>query len=380
LVQLFISEDTIRSHLRRAKEELLPEYYAVLESLYYDLLSDPGISSLSTIKTRLNKAKLFLRYLQEHGIKPLDVDLDTVKRYILYLRLEKRVKQSTIKQDLKSVKRILKLLRKDNIAEKLKYPKDPIIPPKLPDPEIVEKIIADIKNLRTKVVVALMYETGARISEILALRRKHVIETPTGYYKIVIQDTKNNEFRTVYVIKYSGLIRSYLNITKGGPEDPVFPSPVDPSKPISPYNIEKTFKKISKKYGIELHPHMLRHLRATLLIKQGIPERITMKILGHRTAKMLRIYVNLVDKDVEEAILQYHGIRPEPNNSNEKEVVKCPRCGATNPREANYCWRCAYPLHQQAALELEIKEKDLEEKLRKLIEIIKRYPEIIKGL
>ncbi len=371
MVQLFVSEDTIRSHLRRAKEELLPEYYAVLESLYYDLLSDPGISSLSTIKTRLNKAKLFLKYLQEYGIKPLDIDLDTVKRYILYLRLEKRVKQSTIKQDLKSVKRILKLLGKDNIAEKLKYPKDPVIPPKLPDPEIVKKIIADTKNLRTKVVVALMYETGARISEILALRRKHVIETPTGYYKIVIQDTKNNEFRTVYVIKYSGLIRSYLNIIKGGPEDPVFPSPVDPSKPISPYNIEKTFKKISKKYGIELHPHMLRHLRATLLIKQGIPERITMKILGHRTEKMLRI---------EEAILQYHGIRPEPNNSNEKEVVKCPRCGATNPREANYCWRCAYPLHQQAALELEMHEKEIEEKLGKLIQILKKHPEILKEL
>ncbi len=131
MVQLFVSEDTIRSHLRRVKEELLPEYYAVLESLYYDLLSDPRITSLSMIKTRLNKAKLFLKYLQEHGIKPLDVDLNTVKRYILYLRLEKRVKQSTIKQDLKSVKRILKLLGKDDIAEKLKYPKDTITPPKL---------------------------------------------------------------------------------------------------------------------------------------------------------------------------------------------------------------------------------------------------------
>ncbi len=367
MVQLFVSEDTIRAHLNNARGELLPEYYAVLESLYYDLLSDPGINSLSTIKTRLNKAKLFLKYLQERGIKPLDISLDMIKQYILYLRLEKRVKQLTIKQDLKSIKKILRLLGKEDIAAKLKYPKDPVTHPKLPDPEIIEKIIADIKNLRTKVVVALLYETGARISEILALRRKHVIETPAGYYKLVIEDTKNNEFRTVYVIKYSGLLRSYLNIIKGGPEDPVFPSPLDPSKPISPYNIEKTFKKLSQKYRVNLHPHMLRHLRATTYIKERIPERIVMKLLGHKTEKMMKTYVNLINKDVEEIILQYHGISPELNNSNEKKVIKCPRCGASNPKEANYCWRCTYPLHQQAALELELREKDIEEKLRRLL-------------
>ena len=380
MVQLFVSEDTIRSHLRRAKEELLSEYYAVLESLYYDLLSDPRITSLSTIKTRLNKAKLFLKYLQEHGIKPLDVDLNTVKRYILYLRLEKRVKQSTIKQDLKSIKRILKLLGKDDIAEKLKYPKDTITPPKLPDPEVIEKIIADIKNLRTKVVIALLYETGARISEILALRRRHVIETPAGYYKLVIEDPKNREFRTIYVIRYANLLRTYLQTIKGGPEDPLFPSPLDPNKPISPYNIEKTFKKLSQKYGVKLHPHMLRHLRATTYIKERVPERIVMKLLGHKTEKMMRVYVNLVDKDVEEVILQHHGISLELNNSNGGKIVKCPRCGAGNKQEANYCWRCGYPLHQQVALELELREKEVEEKLKKLLELVKRYPQILKEL
>lgn len=297
MVQLFVGEDTIRSHLKRAKEELLPEYYAVLESLYYDLLSDPRITSLSTIKTRLNKAKLFLKYLQERGIKPLDVDLDAVKRYILYLRLEKRVKQSTIKQDLMSVKKVLKLLGEEDIAEKLKYSKDPITPPKLPGPEVIEKIIAYIENLRTKVVIALLYETGARISVILALRRRHVIETPAGYYKLIIGDPKNKGFRTIYVIKYANLLRTYLQATKGGPEDSLFLLPLDPSKPISPYNIEKTFKKLSQKYGIKLHPHMLRHLRAATYIKELVPVRIVMKLLGHKTEKMMRVYVNLVDKD-----------------------------------------------------------------------------------
>jgi len=40
----------------------------------------------------------------------------------------------------------------------------------------------------------------------------------------------------------------------------------------------------------------------------------------------------------------------------------------------------AYPLHQQAALELEIREKEAEEKLKRLLAIIKKYPEVLKEL
>jgi len=94
----------------------------------------------------------------------------------------------------------------------------------------------------------------------------------------------------------------------------------------------------------------------------------------------MRVYVNLVDKDVEEVILQHHGISLEPNNSNGGEITKCPRCGAGNKQEANYCWRCGYSLHQQAALELEVKEKEIEEKLWKLLEIVKKYPEILEKI
>jgi integrase/recombinase XerD len=85
-----------------------------------------------------------------------------------------------------------------------------------------------------------------------------------------------------------------------------------------------------------------------------------MKLLEHKTEKMMRIYVNLTQQDIEETILKHYGIKPEPTSST--ETIKCPRCSASDSREANYCWRCGYPLHQQAALKLELKEKNLEKK------------------
>ncbi len=178
------------------------------------------------------------------------------------------------------------------------------------------------------------------------------------------------------MVKYSGLLRNYLETNKiNDPEQLLFPSPSRPGRPIHPVNINKHLYRISRRLNIRLHPHLLRHLRATQMIKERIPERIVMKLLGHKTEKMMRIYVNLAQQDIEETILKHYGIEPEPTSST--ETIKCPRCGAANPKEANYCWRCAYPLHQQAALELELKEKDVEEKLRKLLELIKKHPEIL---
>lgn len=37
-------------------------------------------------------------------------------------------------------------------------------------------------------------------------------------------------------------------------------------------------------------------------------------------------------------------------------------------------------MHQQAAIDLELREKEIEEKLRRLIEILKKHPEILKEL
>lgn len=375
MVQLHFTEDTVQQILHNAREEL-KDYYWLLEEFYLDLRSDPRVTSISTIESLLDKARSFLRWLKNNSIRPEDIDYVVLRRFIAHLRIDRRVSDETLRVYIRMLRRMLRILDKDNLAKQLKYPRYTVKHIDLPSPELVEKIIEEQKRLRTQVILALLYETGARLSEILSLKGKHVTETPQGYYRIVIEEPKNGEFRIVYVIKYAGLLRQYLDLRKPKPGEYLFPSPVYHDRPIHPRNIEKLLHKLSKKYGVKLHPHILRHLRATLYVKEGLQERIIMKLLGHKSEKMMRIYVNLVYRDVEEAVLKHYGIQPQIQFNN-KETIKCPRCGATNPKEANYCWRCAYPLHQQAALELELKEKDLEEKLRRLLQLLKSHPEIL---
>ena len=77
---------------------------------------------------------------------------------------------------------------------------------------------------------------------------------------------------------------------------------------------------------MRLYPHILRHLRETILIKEGVSERIVMKILSHRDPEMIQVYVNLVHQDVREVILKKYGINPMKENTN--TIITCPRCEA----------------------------------------------------
>lgn len=74
---------------------------------------------------------------------------------------------------------------------------------------------------------------------------------------------------------------------------------------------------------------------------------------------MPRIYVHLSGRDVDNAILELHGLKKKEDDANNQDLKfkECNICGKTNEFEAKICRRCARPLDIQSAMELESKEK-----------------------
>ncbi len=375
MVQLHFDEARIRNVIKRSKEEL-GSYWVYLIEFYDDLLSDAQVTSLATIYNYIVKLKIFLRWLKERGIKPEDVDERLVKEYVRGLRF--RLKPSSFDPHIKVLKRFFRLIGRDDLIKLLKYSKKPQQRYELPSPELVERIIDEVERLEYKVIIALLYETGARVSEVLALKGRHVVEAPEGYFRIFIEETKNGEFRPAFVIRYAPLLRMYINIRKPGRNDWLFPSPCRSGKPLHPRYVEDLLRRLGRKYGIRLYPHLLRHLRGTLYVMEGMQERVIMRLLGHRSEKMLRVYVNLTAKDVEEAVLSKYGIRKEV--STKVSSVKCPKCGATNPGGARFCWRCGVPLSAVAAEERERRRARVEEVLEEIRRLLQERPELLAKL
>ena len=97
--------------------------------------------------------------------------------------------------------------------------------------------------------------------------------------------------------------------------------------PLGYNGLAKQIRVIAKRAGITKHitPHIFRHTRATILIRQGYGEAIVKKLLwGNLNSKMFSTYLHLVDSDVERVVAEKAGIITKEERSKTLEARQCP--------------------------------------------------------
>lgn len=68
-------------------------------------------------------------------------------------------------------------------------------------------------------------------------------------------------------------------------------------QPLSVPTVRKVFKRMRRDLGFNVTPHMLRHTYALLLRQSGVPDRVSMDFLGHRSLAMLQRYSHVFDAE-----------------------------------------------------------------------------------
>jgi site-specific recombinase XerD len=63
---------------------------------------------------------------------------------------------------------------------------------------------------------------------------------------------------------------------------------------LKPYAVETIFRHLSRKAGVAVHPHLLRHTFATLWLKNGGDSLMLQRLLGHTTLMMTNRYCQAV--------------------------------------------------------------------------------------
>ena len=80
----------------------------------------------------------------------------------------------------------------------------------------------------------------------------------------------------------------------------VFPSPLDPGRPVS--SGLPLWREVRKRAGIEdVRLHDLRHTFASHAVLQGIPLPVVSRLLGHRRPSMTLRYAHVGDRETEAA-------------------------------------------------------------------------------
>jgi integrase/recombinase XerD len=155
----------------------------------------------------------------------------------------------------------------------------------------VDKLIeeAEKESRRDHLIIMLLFRTGIRVSELTNLKKKDIKENT-----IMIRGGKGDKDRSVP-------IEQELKTALGWHTDRLNNN--DLLFDMTRQNVNR----ICKKYAAEveeieeIYPHKLRHSFAVHCLKNGMNVRELQKLLGHSDISTTMIYLDIIDKDIEES-------------------------------------------------------------------------------
>jgi len=167
--------------------------------------------------------------------------------------------------------------------------------PVILSPEEVKLMLAAPKNLAYRTILATMYASGPRVSEVAKLRATDIDSDRAVLW---IRGGKGDKDRqTLLPTKLLEMLRVYWRWRR--PKDWLFPGET-PGQPISCESIRRACKNAARDAGIskEVHPHSLRHAFATHLLEAGVNLRTIQLLLGHAHLETTARYLHVANTAV----------------------------------------------------------------------------------
>ncbi|MBD8025575.1 tyrosine-type recombinase/integrase [Ureibacillus sp. Re31] len=245
--------------------------------------------STNTINYNVTAVFGFYNYLARFHSEVLETELDfyteSIKKYSYRSFLEHT--KSSVKSKLKVLKlREVKKTYKKLSAEQLK------------------KIFNYKMNLRNRLLLQILYETGMRISEALNIKLEDI---DISDKKILITKSKTpyGENRWVYLSADTiNLLQDYIyeiHEKNNFDSDYLFLKLTGNQRgqPCDYSTVEAFFKSVSKMVGFKVTPHMFRHTLATELHESNVEISIIKAILGHKDVQTtINMYIHPSEKSI----------------------------------------------------------------------------------
>lgn len=176
---------------------------------------------------------------------------------------------------------------------------------------------AKITGRRNRAIVELLYSTGLRISELVALNRDEVnlerrefsVRGKGRKMRLVFMSERAAFWIKEYLdARADGFLPLFLNHRRPRDHDPDEPDLEGEHRRLTAYTIQEMVRLTAKKAGITKHvtPHTLRHSFATELLINGADIRSVQELLGHSSITTTQIYTHITNKKLREVHEKFH--------------------------------------------------------------------------
>ena len=184
----------------------------------------------------------------------------------------------------------------------IKIPKKDKTLPEVLSKDEVKKLIDSTDNVKSRLIVSLLYSSGLRVSELVNLKVSDLnLDENTGW----VRKGKGSKDRLFAVSQnLAEEIKEYL-IER--PNQYLFSK----DKPLTTRNIQKIIKGTKQRAGItkKVTPHTLRHSFATHLLEQGTDIRIIQSMLGHSSLSTTQVYTHVSNEQIKRVANPLDGLK-----------------------------------------------------------------------
>jgi integrase/recombinase XerD len=286
-------------------KELIEQFEAYLRT-------EKCVSS-NTLEAYSKDLEQLTHFLQEQKKILKKITAKELKDFIRFMKKDLQLSPRSIARKISTLKVFFAYLAQHhgftNYSVDLTFPKlDKRLPHYLAEDEVESLINASCKKntpigVRNNIMLALLYVTGMRISELIALKISD-IQFDTGFLRISsgkggkgriaplpgpVQEMLHNYIEHTHPLLCQ--VKGQLIFT-----DWLFPVVYGGKvKHITRQSFWGILKKIAKISGIDknISPHQLRHSLATHLLKNGADLRSLQMLLGHENISTVEIYTHV---------------------------------------------------------------------------------------
>jgi len=291
--------------------------------------------SLNTVGNYDHYLTRYLEFSKPNNAE--DITPDSVREFRLFLNRQKTtargetMSKKTQNYYMIALRVFLKYLTKRGIksmpADQIELAKTPQRALELITPIELDRLLKaadgnDIKSLRDRAILELLFSTGLRVSELCSLPRDIIISSE----ELSVRG-KGGKIRVVFVSEQArNALKKYL-AARQDMEEGLFvslePAGLKKNKKedskkkkytgkehgnLDRHSIERIIKHYSIKAGIskKVTPHTMRHLFATDLLSNGADLRSVQALLGHSSIITTQIYTHVTDKHLRDIHKKFH--------------------------------------------------------------------------
>lgn len=306
----------------------------------------------NTLRAYARDLKIYFEFLEDRELRYDEIDVNMIREYVEYLRspdghglffnVESKRTPATINRMVGTVHGfyhyqaamnginnpiITKEVNSSNSifrgmlyhTRKNNYTKQSIFKIKESDYHVhlftaaeIERLYEVLPTVRDRLIFKFLIQSGARISEALALRIEDIPVPDFSSEISVIHHVKSKgKYRDIYIPtellaeldSYIIEHRSSVNATHSF----VFAAqhPHQKNKPISYRGLYEVFKRAGKKAGIDFKFHDTRHTFVTRLVESGMDFSVVRILAGHKHITTTQKYVTLSTGYVAESLGRY---------------------------------------------------------------------------